>query len=159
MELDPKLLTPARLAKLGFDMEGLRARHYEQDDLPLLQTWWSSHHGDSLPWGLLPPLGVVVEDANEEAIGMLWCYECYGVGVAFLEFPVTRPGLTMKQAGAVMAVAVMACMQTAGKECVPPAHYYAFRVATSSPIARFLGRLGFTFSDGGTPQRAMIFLN
>ena len=90
----------------------------------------------------------------------MWCfYESYGVGVAWLEYPVTRPGLTMKQAGAVMAVAVAACMQTAGKECVPPATYHVFRVATSSPIARFLGRLGFQFSDGGTPQRAMFFLN
>ena len=159
MELDPTLLTPSRLAKLGFDMEGLRARFYEQDDLPLLQEWWVSRHSEDPPVGLLPPLGVVVEDASGEAIGMLWCYESYGVGVAWLEYPVTRPGLTMKQAGAVMAVAVMACMQVAGKECVPPATYHVFRVATSSPIARFLGRLGFQFSDGGTPQRAMFFLN
>jgi hypothetical protein len=159
MELDPTLLTPARLAKLGFDVGALRARFYEQDDLPLLQAWWSSRHGEDLPVALLPPLGVVVEDASGEAIGMLWCYESFGVGVAWLEYPVTRPGLTMKQAGAVMAVAVMACMQVAGKECVPPASYHVFRVATSSPIARFLERLGFQFSDGGTHQRAMIFLN
>ena len=51
MELDPTLLTPARLAKLGFDVGALRARFYEQDDLPLLQAWWSSRHGEDLPVG------------------------------------------------------------------------------------------------------------
>jgi hypothetical protein len=159
MELDPKLLTPARLVKLGFDVGALRARFYEQDDLPLLQAWWSSRHGEDLPVALLPPLGVVVEDAGGEAIGMLWCYESYGVGVAWLEYPVTRPGLTLKQAWAVLAMAAAACMRYAGHHCDPPARYKVFRVATPSPIARLLRRLGFQFSDGGTPQRAMFFLN
>ena len=158
MELDPTLLTPARLAKLGFDLRGINVRKFTPEDLPEFEAWWAARHVGALPAGLLPPLGVVVEDEKGPA-GMLWCYECYEVGVAWLEYPVTRPGLNVRRAGVVMAMAVAACMQYAGHHCIPPARYHVFRVATPSPIARFLRRLGFQFSDGGTPQRAMIFLN
>lgn len=154
----PEGLTPARLAALGFDLEGLTVRAYTAEDAAALSNWWSYRHAGEFPFALLPPLGVVVEDIWGPA-GMLWCYESFGVGVAFLEHPVTRPGLSVKTAGEVMAMAVCSCVHLAGKSVEPMGQYGVFRVATPPAIARFLSRLGFKFCDWGTPQRGMILLN
>jgi hypothetical protein len=121
-------------------------RPYDPADFPMVNYWWTEHTAHPLNATTLPPLGVLVCDAEGPA-GALWCYESFGTGVAMLEWPVTRPGLSGKQARAVMAYAVAACVALAGKTVDPPAVYRCFRVATLAPIARFLTRLGFV-EDG-----------
>lgn len=152
-------LTLERLSALGFDLSGLSVRGVEPGDVDLAEQWWEARHpGSPLPAALLPPLGVVIEDTVGPA-GMLWCYESFGVGVGFLEFPVTRPGLSMRAAGTVMALAVCACCHLAGQSTDPPGEFRVFRVATPGPIARFLTRLGFRFADFGTPLRGLLLVN
>ncbi len=118
-------------------------RKVAPDDLPMLAEWWVSH--DSLgpfPEAILPPLGVMVWDESGPAAA-LWCYECFGVGVAFLEFPVSRPGMGFKAARAAFEEAVKACVKLAGKLIEPPGDYGVFRCFTLRPIAKTLKGLGF----------------
>jgi hypothetical protein len=56
-----------------------------------VSSWWQGR-GEMFAETILPPLGVVVEQAGE-MIAALWCYESFGIGVAFLEFPCTKPGI------------------------------------------------------------------
>ena len=140
------------------ETDPLTVREFAPDDIPLLEQWWGQRHSDPFPLALLPPLGVVIEDDAGPA-GMLWCYECFGVGVGFLEFPVTRPGLSLRQAGEVMEFAMNCCVRLAGKCVEPPAEVPFFRVFTTVPVARFLEGRGFQFCDFGQPVRGMIFHN
>ena len=151
-------LTPERLAALGLDVSGLQLRPFVLADYVLLSSWWKDRHGAMVGSALLPPLGVVVEDIEGPA-GMLFCYECYGVGMAFLEFACSRPGLSLRRASAVMGMAVSGCCALAGKAVVPPAVIKLFRVSAAPAVARFLRRLGFHFCDGGAPQRGLFIHN
>jgi hypothetical protein len=131
------------LESRGVDADGLTIRKYAPEDYPMVNEWWRSHRSAPLEPMTLPPLGVVIEDEEWGPVGALWCYESFGVGVATLEWPVTRPGLSMAEAARVMSFAVAACVWLAGRLCEPAGNYHCFRVATSPPIARFLARLGF----------------
>lgn len=150
-------LTPERLAALGIDVSGLRARAYDPADYAVVSEWWKQRHSRMIGPALLPPLGVVIEDTFGP-VGVLFCYECYGVGMAFLEHPCTRPGLMLSEASAVMGLAVVGCCALAGKGVEPPAVIKLFRVAAPPSMARFLRRIGFEVSDT-TPLRGMIFHN
>lgn len=92
----------------------LHARVYGErlGDYQLVNGWWTARHGEPLHEGLLPPLGVMVE-ADGEAVAVLWCYECFGIGVCFLEYPITRPNLSFSLARRSMAVALEACIRVA----------------------------------------------
>ena len=151
-------LTPERLAAMGLDVSGLKLRPYAPDDYRLLSKWWTVRHGAMVGEALLPPLGIVVEDSFGP-VGFLFCYECYGVGMPFLEFACSRPGLSLRRASAVMGMAVSGCCALAGKAVVPPAVIKLFRVSAAPAVARFLRRLGFHFCDGGAPQRGLFIHN
>lgn len=60
-------------------------------DWQTVSAWWD-RTGGVFAETILPPLGVIVEYQGEP-VAALWCYESYGIGVAFLEFPCTRPGI------------------------------------------------------------------
>lgn len=153
------LLTPQRLAELGFDLSGLSVRHYQLSDFPTLNAWRMHRHSAQSPLAetTLPPLGVVVEDEHGPA-GALFCYESFGVGVGILELALSRPGLSVKRAGAVMAFAVCACVQLAGKLVEPQGEFRLFRSASPPVIVRFLKRLGFVQADS-TPHFTMFLRN
>lgn len=89
---------------------------------------------------------------------MLWCYESCGVGVAFLEFSITRPGLSLKEARLAVRKTIEACCSLAGSRVHPPAKFWVFRGSTTKPLARELTRLGFIFTDGGEPLRGMALI-
>lgn len=131
----------------------LEARIYGQKvgDYQLVNEWWRRHNDSDLPETLLPPLGVIVEQAGEP-LGALWCYESFGIGVAFLEWPCSKPGLTSKQATEVFRYAVEACIQVAkshGDFCI-------FRCSTLAPIARILPKFGFIPEHGGHRYNFML---
>jgi hypothetical protein len=78
----------------------LQVRFYGEKpgDFQEISRWWSSGVGSGMfQETILPPLGVVVESYGTR-IAALWCYECLGIGVAFLAFACTRPGLSASQA-------------------------------------------------------------
>ena len=129
-------------------------RAFEPEDIPTAEAWWGARHKSSFPAAMLPPLGVVLEDMRGPA-AMLWCYESYGVGVAFLEFSITRPGLSLKEARLAVRHTIEACCVLAGSRVQPPAKFRVFRGNTSKTLARELSRMGFVFTDGGEPLRGM----
>lgn len=60
-------------------------------DWQTVAEWWERSSG-VFAETILPPLGVIVEQEGEP-IAAMWCYESFGIGVAFLEFPCTKPGI------------------------------------------------------------------
>jgi hypothetical protein len=99
---------------------------------------------------MLPPVGVVVE-RDGEPLGALWCYESCGIGVAFLEWPCSAPGLGQRQALEVFRMAVDACVALAKNN----GDYSIFRCSTLPAIARVLPRLGFR-SEGGARENFIM---
>lgn len=122
----------------------VRAYGVALGDYQLVNEWWQSRHGEPLAETLLPPCGVIVEREGEP-IAALWCYHCYGVGVAFLEMPITRPGSYVSASMEALGLAVEACVTLVkaaaqaegGDVCL-------FKCYTLPGIARMLPRLGFT---------------
>lgn len=72
----------------------LTVRQYgsKAGDWQTVSAWWD-RTGGVFAETILPPLGVIVE-YQDEPVAALWCYESFGIGVAFLEFPCTRPGIS-----------------------------------------------------------------
>ena len=126
----------------GLDVSELSARMYRNADYELVAEWWESHAGQMLTEAALPPVGVIVEDGGAPVCA-LWCYESFGVPVAELAFPVTRPGLTLAKAAAALLYAVAACISVAGKGHAPQASFRQFKVFAPAPMVRYLQRLGF----------------
>jgi len=73
----------------------------------------------------------------------LWCYECYGIGVAMLEGAIARPMLSLAHSTEAFKLAVKACIALAGKSVEPPAEFKLFRAFTIPSIARILRQMGF----------------
>lgn len=120
-------------------------------DYQLVNQWWERHNAHALPETLLPPLGVIVE-RDGQPVGALWCYESFGIGVCFLEWPCSAPGLGMKEAARVFGYAVEACITVAkahGDNSI-------FRCSTLPAIARILPRLGFIPESGGPRHNFML---
>ena len=127
----------------GFDAEGLTSRYVTPDDLPMLDGWWRSRHESIGITGVpLPPLGVMVL-LDGEPIAAVWCYESFGVGVAQISFPVTRPGTSFINARRAIAFGIVVAMSLAGQRCDPPAVFTTFHASPSPAMARTLAALGF----------------
>ena len=129
-------------------MQPLFVRLYTTEDEAMIQSWRDAHAGEETERAALPPLGVVVELDGAPA-GALWCIEPAGYPCAYLELPVTRPGLTVMQATAVFRFAVESLMALAGKGWNPPGVYTAFRCTPPPGIARVLARMGFVRESVG----------
>lgn len=144
---------------LLMDSTQYRIRPFKTEtDLQTVSGWWSKHRNEDLPVAALPPLGVVVADAvTGEPVAALWCYECYGVGVAFIEFPVAKPGLQIGELRRVFDLAINAVIVLAGQFCDPPGEYRLFRCATNQTIARILDGMGFERGgDAVCPMQLII---
>ncbi|SKB08729.1 hypothetical protein SAMN02745166_05011 [Prosthecobacter debontii] len=124
------------------DVTGLEAVMYDRQDFERVSYWWRIHSGAAFHEASLPPLGVLVK-LNGEPAAALWCYESYGVPVAELTFPVTRPGLSVKDARRALLYAVSCLISVAGKGHEPEATFTTFKVLTPQGLARFLVRMGF----------------
>ena len=156
--MESNRLTSELLQTRGFDLEGLTVRGYGAGvgDFQMVEGWWKFHCTKPFSETVLPPLGVVVEDAQGPCAA-LWCYESFGIGVGSLENPVTRPGGTVRQSSNWMAMAVMACMTLSGKGCEPAGEYTLFRAMTPhAGIARILKKMGF--ADNGATIN-FLYLN
>lgn len=129
-------------ADAGFDFTGLSARLYEPGDAAMVDAWFRHHKDHSMAGIPLPPLGVVVQDARGPMAAM-WCFESYGAGVAWIELPISRPGLSLREASQACAYAALALVSVAGKGYEPPAEFTRFRAACPPAMAPVLKRLGF----------------
>jgi hypothetical protein len=138
------------------DLPHLTVRPYTPDDAVMVAEWWNWRESSTFPVAILPPLGVIVCDESGPMV-VLWCYECYGVGVAMLEGAISRPSLSLAQSTAAFKVAVQACIRLAGTSVEPPAEFRVFRATTLPSIARILRQMGF--ESGETQYVSSIFYN
>lgn len=106
----------------------------------IVSGWWSARKEGAFPEYLMPPDGVIVTDGGEP-VGALWMYLSYGIGIATLEWPLTKPGLGIK-AATVMRTAIEYL-----KGIAKHYNYGIMRVATLPEIARFLEREGWARED------------
>lgn len=136
-------------APLTARVYGLKAGDYQ-----VVNSWWRRHNESDLPETMLPPLGVMVEQDGKPIVA-LWCYECFGIGVCFLEWPCSRPGLDRKQATEAFGYALKACIALAKSH----GDYSVFRCSTLAPIARVLPKFGFLPEHGGHRYNFMLRSN
>ena len=134
----------------------LTIRAYAADDEAMLSEWWAVRHPEAFPAALLPPLGVIVLDEDGPAC-VLFCYESYGVGVAFLELAISRPRMSLEHSTECFKKAVESCIYLAGKLAQPPGDFRFFRCFTDPGIARILGGMGFTVDS--KPRIECGFIN
>lgn len=115
----------------------LQFREYRADDMPMVSEWWGDHGHGEFPASLLPPVGVVAEQEGEP-IAACWLYMAVGVGVCWLEYPVSKPGLSVRAARTAFAALVGAL------EDIARTHDYGLMMAhTLPPIARVMEGFGF----------------
>ncbi len=119
----------------------LTVRPYADTDYRMVMSWLLQR-GMDFEDIALPPLGCVVEDETGPCAA-LFCAEPIGFGCAYLELPVSRPGLPLAQSMAAFKLAVESIIQVAGKCAEPPGEFHSFRAVTPAPLARVLLRMGF----------------
>jgi len=104
-------------------------------DFQMVSGWLKGHdEEDRFTEVFLPPVGVIVEDAGEP-VAVCWMYLAAGIGVGFIEWPITRPGLGLKRAKAALGAAFGAL------ELIAKQHDYSLLVATTSkPLAHAMER-------------------
>jgi hypothetical protein len=124
--------------------KALQVRIYGEKigDYQTVSSWWEARHGAPLTETILPPLGVIVED-EKGPCAALWCYQSVGIGVCFLEFPISRPGLGVSASVRAFEMCVEACVRIAKAQ----GDYSLFRCYTLPSIARILKRFGFWGGD------------
>jgi hypothetical protein len=123
---------------MGHEPLQLRVYGTGLGDYQVVSAWWQARHGQPFPETLVPPDAVIVERAGKP-VAFLCCYLSYGVGVAFLEFAVTRPGLGFKVAREAMTMAINGCVALAHGR----GDFSFFRCNTVPAIGRVLLGLGF----------------
>lgn len=106
----------------------------------LVNSWWKERKEGDFREELIPPVAVIVE-ADGEPVAFLSMYLAVGIGIAFLEWPVTKPCLGVK-AKAPMIRAIEALAEVAKSH-----DYGLLRIATLPKIARFLKREGWILED------------
>ncbi|CAB4163484.1 hypothetical protein UFOVP813_25 [uncultured Caudovirales phage] len=119
----------------------LEARLYgtKTGDYQLVSHWWSQRRGEPLAETVLPPIGVMVE-RDGSPVCAIWCYECFGIGVAFIENPVSRPGLTIQETKAFFKVAIDACIALAKSH----GDFSLFKTYACPRVSLVMPSLGFT---------------
>lgn len=119
----------------------LAVRPYAASDYRMV-VGWLMQRGMDFEDIALPPLGVIIED-EKGPCAALWCAEPVGFACAYLELPVSRPGLPMANALRAFTLAVSSIIEAAGKCHEPPGTFKHFRAVTPPALARVLMRLGF----------------
>jgi hypothetical protein len=122
----------------------MMVRSYVPEDYETANRFWRARHGElgDLPAGMLPPLGVVVE-CPTGPLFFLWAYECFGVGVCFIEYPISDPLNSWELSRECFRFALRSIIALAGKACIPPGDYRVFRAMPSATLFRAMSGMGF----------------
>lgn len=68
-------------------------------DYPLAVEWWTAHQTTKAPVReMLPKLGLAADSERGEPHAFAWLFMDNSVGVCFVEFPVTKPGIGLRRA-------------------------------------------------------------
>ncbi len=111
-------------------------------DWQAVSSWWLGR-GDVFSETILPPLGVLVEQDGER-LAALWCYESFGIGVAFLEFPCTAPGLPPGLAWRALSTAEHAVVSILRRR----GQHKLVRAFARPQHAKAMRRLGYHATEG-----------
>lgn len=123
---------------MGNDAPIWSVREYLKSDWPLVSSWWDSHsHGSVLHEQLLPPLGIIVEHDSIPVCGC-FLYMAASIGVCWLEYPVSRPGLKLHEAKEAFHMAVQAL-----EKCAKENDYGIMFAHTLPAIAHVMRSFGF----------------
>lgn len=114
----------------------MEIREWRNGDVPTLQRWHEERHGYALAAVLLPPLGFIVTD-DHGPLAALFCYQSYGVGVAFIDLALSRPGTSFRAAKRAFHL----CLQAIILACEDT--HKLFRITCEKPITRVLTAMGF----------------
>jgi hypothetical protein len=120
----------------------LRAYGLRTGDYQMVDAWWRARRRSGFPENMVPPLGVIAE-RDGKPLAALWAYQSAGIGVAFLEFAVTAPGLSFKDARAALGRALL------GIEAILRRDGYSVARCFCAPaMARALRAFGFRGENG-----------
>lgn len=117
-----------------------RLRMWKPDDYPMLKSWWEGHGWNAVPLCILPPLGVICDDA---AAGFAYM-DNGGTGVAMMEWMVTDPNAGLRGVKALHHVVTWLSQELKRMD------YGAILTTCRQPaLARFLEKRGFNKTDEG----------
>lgn len=118
-------------------------------DLELVNSWRESHGAPPMPEAVVPPLAIFSE-LDGEPVAFAACYQSYGVGVCFMEWLATKPGMTLSQSRRAVGHVVDGL-----KACTRDTH--GLMMATCSPgVARGAQHFGFQVTSDKAVQIATI---
>ncbi len=128
-------------------------RPYAKTDWETVSKWWNGHDSKRvLLQEALPPAGVMVENEHGPLVA-LWVHLSAGVGVAFLENPVSKPLQDHVIIEEAFSVAIGAI------EAICREHDYGLIIANTLPaIARWMNRQ-MGFEESGVRVQMTKFLN
>jgi hypothetical protein len=121
-------------------------REFEREtDFPMIQEWAAGHKRPAPPPAMLPKLGIVAfRGSNQEDVAALWLYMDNSVGVSFLEWAYTKPGISASEAQkALLTIVGFFKQQAASMD-------YGVMIAHTVPaLARTLTKNGFHSTGTG----------
>jgi hypothetical protein len=119
-------------------------RLFTESDIPMMETWNNAHTGHGITPARIPPLGVVVNGEDGEPAAMLFAQMAVDRPVAYLEDPVSRPGLSVP-------IVLQHFMEGLGalKASLAALGYDVIVANTTAPFARILKRWGWTQREDG----------
>jgi hypothetical protein len=120
----------------------LRTYGVKTGDYQMVDAWWRARHRSAFPENLIPPLGVVAE-RDGKPLAALWAYQSAGIGVAFLEYAVTAPGLSLMESRAALGRSLLGIEAILRKD-----GYSVARCVCARAMARALRAFGFTGENG-----------
>lgn len=116
-------------------------REYLKTDWPTVSGWADVHAGSVLVEALLPPVGVIIEH-EDQPLCACWLYLAVNIGVCWLEYPVSKPGLHLREAREAFHLAIQAL------ERIAIALDYRIMMAHTLPgIARVMRSFGFVAEE------------
>lgn len=83
------------------------AREYTREgDKELIAEWWRATTGEELNLEYLPPVGIMVDDADGQPVSACWGYMAVGIGAATIDAPIAAPGLPADEECAALLYAI-----------------------------------------------------
>jgi hypothetical protein len=150
------MATETAIPQTAFERPVWWARDFRKecpDEMAMIGEWWNAHGHPFRAFSpaLLPPLGLVIEQ-HGEPIAALWCHLSMGCGVCFLDYPVTRPGLSRATAADAFRRLVNAI------SIVVRGYDYGMMVANANPACAHWLESNCDFLDGGSTKNMVKLL-
>lgn len=122
-------------------------RLYKPEDYAEISRWWTQRRLAAVPKSILPKTGIVSEDATG-SLAAAWVYLDNSVGLAWLAWVVTRPGLPGRRAPMVLQ-GLVGCCEAVAEEL---GYKVMFTMTHRPGFGRWLQREGFTANHSGMVQ-------